>query len=80
MKKVKGYTVINIDEVQKLKSRLKEINEHNIDEVMFVNGEGYKVEFSSEIIEKWKYTGLNISDFVVMNYPKNKRWNQELKN
>ena len=61
----KGFTVINADEVIRLKTRLREINKLNIDEVMFVDDQGLKIEIPQEDLETWKFSGLNISDYVM---------------
>lgn len=63
---MEGFTVVNVDEVVRLKERLKRINDLEIDKVMFVNDEGFKIlGISEKDIQDWKFSGLNISDFVM---------------
>ena len=67
---MEGFTVVNVDEVIRLKERLKKINNLEIDKIMFVDDDGFKIEVKEKDIEEWKFSGLNISDFVMFKLSK----------
>lgn len=57
-------TLLRIKEVQALMSRFREINQLDIDEIELIDDNGNVVEIAKDIIEDWKFTGLNITDFI----------------
>jgi hypothetical protein len=67
---MEGFTVVNVDEVIRLKERIKKINNLEIDKIMFVDDDGFKIEVKEKDIEEWKFSGLNISDFVMFKLSK----------
>lgn len=56
--------IINIDEISRLRNHLRNINKLNINEIVFVDDQGNKHEYTEEELREWKYTGLNICDFI----------------
>lgn len=59
---VGAYTIIKVEEMLELNEKRREINKHEIDEIMLVNEDGHQILISEEFIERWKFCGLNITD------------------
>jgi len=55
---------INIEDVYKLKEKLKKLNKPNIDELeLYLDGK--KLTISEKTIKNWKFIGLNNYYFIV---------------
>lgn len=59
---VKGFVVVELEEIMRLQQRRREINGYQIDEIIIIDPDGNKVEMDDEFIGFWKTTGLNITD------------------
>ena len=56
---------INVNEVLALKARLKEINQHELDEIILIK-DGVEISVTQEAKDLWKFSGLLLSDYVLM--------------
>ena len=56
---------IDVNEVLALKARLKEINKHELDEVLLIK-DGVIISVSDEAKEMWRFSGLLLSDYILM--------------
>jgi len=65
---------INIKEVISLKKRLREINQNYIKNAIFVEDDGTEINIPQDVIDRWQFTGLNISDFVEMEIQNNPKY------
>jgi hypothetical protein len=61
---------IDINEVLALKARLKEINKNELEDVVLVK-DGVEIPVSQEAKDLWKFSGLLLSDYVLMLDEKN---------
>lgn len=64
---------IDIEKIQVLQEELRAFNRLLLDEIKFYEN-GKPMNIPSSIIEKFKFTGLNNSDFVDMQF-----WNEQRK-
>lgn len=55
---------IRVSEIKQLKNRLREINNNEIRNVDFLDDNGQPIKIDEENIDDWKFTGLNITDFI----------------
>lgn len=55
---------ITIKEILYLKNRLREINSIPIEDITFIDEHNQTLQIDDEILNEWKYTGLNNSDFI----------------
>jgi hypothetical protein len=55
---------VHISEIIKLKERLREINDNDIDNIDFLDDNGLPIKIEQRNIQDWKFTGLNITDFI----------------
>ncbi len=55
---------IKISEITELSKRIKEINSNDIANIEFLDDDGNVIIINPKILNDWKYTGLNISDFI----------------
>lgn len=65
--------IIDINEVLSLKKRLREINKINIKDAIFIENDT-TINIPQDVIDKWQFTGLNISDFVEMEIQDNPKY------
>jgi len=56
---------IDINEVLALKARLKEINKHELEDVVLVK-DGVEIIVTQEAKDLWKFSGLSLSDYILM--------------
>jgi len=56
---------IDVNEVLTLKARLKEINQLELDEVILIK-DGVEIPVSQEAKTMWKFSGLLLSDYILM--------------
>ena len=56
---------IDVNEVLALKARLREINQHQLDEVTLIK-DGVEIPISDKAKEIWKFSGLLLSDYILM--------------
>jgi hypothetical protein len=56
---------IDVNEVLALKARLNEINKLELDEVLLVK-DGVIISVSDEAKELWRFSGLLLSDYILM--------------
>lgn len=61
---------IRISEIKNLAKRIHEINSMDIKEIDFIDSYLKKVDINPQIIEDWKFTGLNIMDFIMTGFYK----------
>ena len=54
---------IDVNEVKRLKERLREINALSLDQIEWYDGDT-KVEVPPNWVEDWRFTGLNNADFI----------------
>lgn len=58
------YThVVRIEEIIKIKKRLLEINNFNLSDIIFTKN-GDPVEINENVLNEFKFTGLNNADFI----------------
>ena len=55
---------VNVDEVRRVQAYLREINQHDVQDVEWVDDHGNAVPVSEEIIQNYAITGLNTADLV----------------
>lgn len=55
---------VNVDEVVRLKARLKEINNLKLEEIEWVNDKGEPIVIEKAVIEEWRFVGLSNCYFV----------------
>lgn len=61
--------IVNIEEIYRAVSELKAINELNLKDIEFYEN-GKKIDISDEIIENWKFIGLNNHSFIMSEFYK----------
>jgi len=57
-------TNISILEINRLCERLRQINQLDLNEVNFIDENGNVVDIPQSIINEWRFTGLNLTDFI----------------
>lgn len=62
---------INIEEILELQDRRAKINNALLSEIEFYEN-GIKIEIDPEVLEEWKFIGLNNTDFIITDAYKNK--------
>ncbi len=55
---------VRISEIIELKNRFREINDNLVSEIDFLDDDGNTISINQKFIDDWKYTGLNITDFI----------------
>jgi hypothetical protein len=65
---VSGRFQIRVSEILQLKSRLREINHNEISNIDFLDENGLPIQIDKKNIDDWKFTGLNITDFIDSNF------------
>lgn len=55
--------VVDVDEIRKIKARLKYINSKEIENIEWVE-RGLPLQINKETLERWSFVGLNNVDFV----------------
>jgi len=55
---------ISVSEIKYLMNRIREINANKIINIDFLDDEGLPIKIEAKNINEWKYTGLNITDFI----------------
>ena len=65
---VSGRFQIRVSEILKLKNRLREINDNEISNIDFLDENGLPIQIDQKNIDDWKFTGLNITDFIDSNF------------
>ena len=55
---------IHVSEIKQLKNRLREINDNEIMNIDFLDDNGLLIKIDEKKIADWKFTGLNITDFI----------------
>lgn len=61
---VSGRFQIRVSEIKELQNRLREINDNEIRNVDFLDDNGLPIQIDEKNIDDWKFTGLNITDFI----------------
>ena len=59
---------IRVSEILQLKNRLREINDNEISNIDFLDESGLPIQIEQKNIDDWKFTGLNITDFIDSNF------------
>ncbi len=59
---------IHLSEIKEIKRRLKEINDNEISNIDFLDDDGIPIYIKQKNIDDWKFTGLNITDFIDTNF------------
>lgn len=65
---VSGRFQIRVSEIKELKNRLREINDNEISNIDFLDDNGLPMQIEQNNIDDWKFTGLNIADFIDSNF------------
>ena len=65
---VSGRFQIRVSEILKIKNRLREINDNEISNIDFLDENGLPIQIDQKNIDDWKFTGLNITDFIDSNF------------
>ena len=65
---VSGRFQIRVSEIVQLKNRLREINDNEISNIDFLDESGLPIQIEQKNIDDWKFTGLNITDFIDSNF------------
>jgi len=65
---VSGRFQIRVSEIKQLKNRLREINDNDISNIDFLDDNGLPIQIEQKNIDDWKFTGLNITDFIDSNF------------
>ena len=60
----KSRIEIRVSEVKELKRRLREINDNDIKNIDLLDEKGLIIPIDAKNIDYWKFTGLNITDFI----------------
>jgi len=60
---------VNVEEIYKIKRRLAEINLEQLEDITFY-ANGCSVQVTQEMIDEWKYLGLNNTDFIMTEFYK----------
>ena len=55
---------VKVTEIIELKKRIREINDNEINNIDFLDNEGLPIHVNQKFIDDWKFTGLNITDFI----------------
>jgi len=58
---------VDIEKLHDAKALINSINSAGIEEIEFYEN-GEKLYFSAELIEKWRFIGLNNTDFITTDY------------
>lgn len=58
---------VNIEDVLKMQEFRNSINHANIDDIEWYQ-DGKKVSVDKELLEEWKFIGLNNTDFITMGF------------
>lgn len=72
---MKKKNKISVFEIKQLIKRLNQINKLNIDDIDFIDNDGDVIEINQQIIDDFKFTGLNTFDFIATDF-----YLKELKN
>ncbi len=59
---------IRVSEIRQLQNRLREINSNEISNIDFLDDNGLPIQIDQKNIDDWKFTGLNIIDFIDSNF------------
>ena len=59
---------IEISEIEKLTERLREINRLNLQDIQWIDENGKISSISPELIDEFKFTGLNNVDFIMSGF------------
>ena len=65
---VSGRFQIRVSEIKQLKNRLREINDNDISNIDLLDDNGLPIQIEQKNIDDWKFTGLNITDFIDSNF------------
>jgi len=65
---VSGRFQIRVSEIKQIKNRLREINDNDISNIDFLDDNGLPIQIEQKNIDDWKFTGLNITDFINSNF------------
>jgi hypothetical protein len=55
---------IRVTEIIDLKERIREINSVDLEDIEFLNDKDEVLYIKPEIIDQWKFIGLNNTDFI----------------
>lgn len=65
---VSGRFQIRISEILELQKRFAEINDNEIRHIDFLDDKGFPIQIEQKHIDDWKFTGLNITDFITSGF------------
>ncbi|MFA7307599.1 MAG: hypothetical protein WC026_13105 [Hyphomicrobium sp.] len=65
---VSGRFQISISEIMQIKNRLREINNNEINNIDFLDDKGFPIKIEQKIRDDWKFTGLNITEFISLGF------------
>ena len=58
---------VNIERLEEIKKELNKINSEKLEDIEFYK-DGKKIEMSKELIDKWKYIGLNNVYYITTDF------------
>ena len=61
--------IVNIEEIHRAVGELKAINKLKLKDIEFYEN-GIKLYVPSEVVERWKYIGLNNHEFIMSEFYK----------
>lgn len=61
---------VAISEIKTLKNRLREINDHDLNDIVFIDDDGNEVPIDPKLREEFRYVGLNNVDFIITDFYK----------
>lgn len=60
----KKKVVIRIEEVVRLQSRRRRINQYNLHDILWTKN-GKQIQFPKDVLDDWDFTGLTNIDFIM---------------
>jgi len=61
---------VKVSEIFALQNRLNEINRLNLEDIIFVDDQNEAIEIPHDIVDDFRFTGLNNTDFIISNFYK----------
>ena len=70
-KNVSGRFQIRVSEILEIQKRKREINGRELNEIDFLDDDGMPLKIDEKIIEEFRFSGLNNTDFITTEFYKN---------
>lgn len=61
---------VKVSEILEIQKRKAEINDNELSNVDFIDDDGNVIVIEQKILDDWKYTGLNLTDFIATDFYK----------